>query len=167
MNPCCSYISQPYVFVRTVPAAIEELSAQILSAGSRYQYLNQTVHGCHPVSTVLGYVEGLDQHHYPLGVAWSEKVMSERWDSQAWLTPHFRQLWRDSPASNVLVGPDEVFSEVVLQSGILFCSFVSPLLLSRELNEYLLQLSNVLHPNNQINPAYIAPLYGLWTMNSA
>lgn len=77
MNPCCSYIPQPYVFVRTVPAAADKFPTQILSAGSRYQYLNQTVHGCHPVSTVLGYVEGLNQRHHSLGVAWSEKVMSD------------------------------------------------------------------------------------------
>ena len=146
-----------------MPAAADKFPTQILSAGSRYQYLNQTVHGCPPSK----YCPRLRWRPRPAPLPFGSGL---KWESDEWWNSQVNHPISDNcegGASSFLLGLNEVFSKVLLQSGISFCSFVSPSLLSRELNEYLLQLNNALHPNNQINPAYIAPLYGPWRMNSA
>lgn len=147
-------MSQSYVFVRAVPTDIDKLSAQILSAGPRYQYLNLTVHSCHTVGTVLGYFECLNQHHAPLWVAWSQ-VSDEWWDSQVCLFIPFLAAVKGHPSSWNPSGAECGFlwdcSTVYISFAPLCPDVLMPLHFSPGNWEQCPPF------NKQLNPAYIAP----------
>lgn len=97
INPCCSYNSQSYIFVRTVPAATDELSAQILSAGPRYQYLNLAVHGCPLSKYCLRLCWRPQPAPLPFGSALKGES-NEWWDSQAWWITPFQSTVKGQPS---------------------------------------------------------------------